>query len=349
MLKSIWRTCCSLKIAIILASIATLLAMGGSLVMHFNPDVFGNLDNTTLIQWTEESGGTNPGLSWWLYATGFLIVLLTLNTACCFLDWLFVIRARWRKTGEYLIHVGFVLVVVAYFWGSLAGARSSGIRIAEGEIRPLEVMPGHYLRLDKFEPVLNDQGRPIDMLNTVTLLEGDEVVASQTVKTNTPLLHEGLVIVPSSFSRLTTGFEILVPSMGKGYRLTAGDAVPLKDGYRLIADAFVPDAVESGGRVFRRSDELREPAYLLRLQKDGKEQWRGWYFLGGPMPGKLRQAGFQLIVRSPVYKPVSYLTANRDPGAGLALAGGISITFGVFLALFSFYYKRARGDRPDIG
>ena len=137
--------------------------------------------------------------------------------------------------------------------------------------------------------------------------------------------------------------------MGKGFRLTAGDAVPLKDGYRLVADAFVPDAVKSGGRVSQRSDTLREPAYLLRLLKNGDERWRGWYFLRGPMPPELQQAGFQLIVRRPVYRQVSYLTANRDPGAGLALVGGLCIALGVCLALFSFYSNRARGDRPDIG
>ena len=55
MLQKIWRTCCSLKLAIILASIATLLAIGGSLVMHFNPAVFDGLDSATLSEWSEQS------------------------------------------------------------------------------------------------------------------------------------------------------------------------------------------------------------------------------------------------------------------------------------------------------
>jgi cytochrome c biogenesis protein len=348
MLKSIWRTCCSLKLAIILASIATLLAMGGSLVMHFNPAVFAGLDTSTLAEWTQRSGRSNPGLSWWLYATGILIILLALNTVCCFIDWLFVIQSRWRKSGEYLIHLGFVLVVTAYFWASFAGARSDGNQVAEGQMIPLKVMPGHYLRLDKFEPVLNAQRRPIDMLNTVSLLKGDKVVASGIVKTNTPLQHDGLVITPASFGRQTIGFEVLVPSMGKGYRLITGDAIPLNNDLRVVADAFLPDAVESGGKVFNRSNDVREPAYLMRLLKDGEEQWRGWYFLSGPLPKGLQGIGLQLVIRKPVYQTISYLTINHDPGAKLALIGGICISLGVCFALFSFYYKRSRGDRPDI-
>ena len=348
MLNTIWRTCCSLKLAIILASIATLLAMGGSLVLHFNPAVFSGLDASTLTEWTERAGRPNPGLSWWLYTTGILIILLALNTACCFIDWLFVIKSRWRKTGEYLIHLGFVLVIIAYFWASLTGARSDNNQIAEGEMIPLRVMPGHYLRLDKFEPLLNEQRRPIDMLNTVSLLKGDEIVASGVVKTNTPLLHDGLVVTPASYGQVATGFEVIVPSMSKGYRFTAGDAIPLPEGLRVVADAFLPDAAESGGRVRNRSKDLREPAYLMRLLKGEDELWRGWYFLSGPLPQGLQGIGFQLVVRQPVYKFVSILTINRDPGAGLAMVGGICISLGVFFALFSFYYKRSRGDRPDI-
>ncbi len=348
MLKSLWRTCCSLKLTIILASIATLLAMGGSLVMHFNPATFDGLDATTLAEWTDLAGRANPGLSWWLYATGVLVILLAINTACCFIDWLFVFKARWRKCGEYLIHLGFVLVVIAYFWASFAGARSAGNRIAEGEMIPLRVMPGHYLRLDKFEPVFNNQRRPIDMLNTVSLLKGDQLVISGVVKTNTPLLHDGLVVTPASFGRLTIGYEVLVPSMRKGYRLITGDAIPLKDDLRVVADAFYPDAVEANGRVFNRSNDVREPAYLMRLLKGEEVLWRGWYFLSGPLPEGLQGIGLQLIVRRPVYQTFSILTINYDPGATLALIGGICISLGVFFALFSFYYKRSRGDRPDI-
>lgn len=349
MLNTIWRTCCSLKLAIVLASIATLLAMGGSLVMHFNPQVFGSLDATTLAEWTRQAGRPNPDLSWWLYATGALVILLALNTACCFVDWLFVLRSRWRKSGEYLIHIGFVLVVGAYFWGSLAGARSSGNQIAEGETIPLAMLPGHYLRLDKFEPVLNQQRRPIDMLSTVSLLRGDTVVAGGVVKTNTPLLHDGLVITPATFGRQTIGYEMLVPHLGKWFRLTAGDAIDLENGYRVIADAFYPDAVKVGEQVVNRSPEVREPAYLMRLLKGDEVIWRGWYFLIAPPPPELRAAGLQLVIRRPVYRMVSVLTINRDPGALLALAGGICISLGVFFALFSFYYKRSRGDRPEIG
>ncbi|PLY02372.1 MAG: hypothetical protein C0623_03935 [Desulfuromonas sp.] len=348
MLKMIWRTCCSLKLAIILASVATMLAMGGSLVMHFNPDVFADLDAMNLGEWSSRFGRSSPGLSWWFYITGTLVILLAVNTACCLIEWLYNFRARWRKTGEYLIHLGFVLIIIAYFWGSIAGDRSTGNKVTVGETIPLKVMPGHYLRLDSFEPLLNEQRRPVDMLNSVTLLKGNQPVASGLVKTNTPLLHNGLVITPATYGQLPIGFEVIVPTVGKGYRLVAGDAIPLNNGYRIIADAFLPDAIIHNGQIVSRSDNLREPAYLMRLLEDDKERWRGWYFLGQGLPDELRNINFQMVPSRPIYQTISVLTINRDPGAGLAMLGGIAISLGVFFALFSFYYKRARGDRPDI-
>ena len=71
--------------------------------MHFNPDIFGNLDSMNLRDWTTHRGGINPLMSGWFYLTGLLIALLAFNTICCFIDWLIRIKARWRKTGDFSI------------------------------------------------------------------------------------------------------------------------------------------------------------------------------------------------------------------------------------------------------
>ena len=86
MLRRIWNLCCSLKLAIVLTSIATIVAIGGSLVMHFNPNLFGGLNALSLSAWHSGFGSTNVSLTAWFYLTGFLLALLGLNTGCCFID-----------------------------------------------------------------------------------------------------------------------------------------------------------------------------------------------------------------------------------------------------------------------
>jgi cytochrome c biogenesis protein len=348
MRSRIWKFLCSLKLAVFLASAATLLTMGGSLVMHYNPRVFGGMDAMILGDWLAAVGRRNAGLAWWLPAAGLCIFLLGVNTLCCFLDWLRHLRARWRKTGEYLIHLGFVLVLAAYLWGSQAGFRSEGNRLLVGQTLPLEAMPGYALRLDVFEPVFNKAGRPIDMHSTVALLKDDGVVARQVVKTNTPLTYRGLVVVPGSFGRVAEGFNFFLSGRGN-VSLSPGTRIPLDGGGMLrVVDFFPHAARRADGNVVPRGENLGNPAIELELLLPDREPWRGWYFLRETLPFPLVQAGVRLWPTEPVYRPFSVLTVNRDPGAGIALIGSLAMLAGVLFAMGSFYYKRARGDRPDI-
>lgn len=249
-----WKLLCSLKLTIVLASTATLLSIGGSLLIPFNPRIFGSLDSLPLGPWLERGLAQAAGMTWWIAAGGILMTLLALNTLCCFIDWCFYFRARWRKCGEYLIHLGFVLILVAFWWGSQAGFRSENNAMLVGQSKPLPQL-GLTLKLEAFKPVLAPSGRPMEMLNTLALYRGDELLKRVETRSNQPLLWEGLVAIPMSYGQ--TG---------------------------------------RGGR----------------------------------------------------YLPYSILTINYDPGAKLAFAGSLAMGCGVILTLYSFYRKRARGDRPEI-
>jgi len=346
--RATWRLLCSLKLAIVLASAATLLTMGGSLVMHYNPDVFGDMDTMVLGEWLDTRGTLTPGLTWWLNGAGTFIVLLGINTLCCFIDWARNFRARWRKSGEYLIHLGFVLVLVAYIWGSLGGFRSTDNRLLVGEEMAIDEMPGFSLRLEAFEPVFNDSGRPMDMRSTIALLKEGETVARQVVKTNSPLTYKGLIVVPGSFGRVAEGFNFFLSGRGR-IALTPGTTVPLDDGGRLRVVRFLPDAVRrSDDQPVPASRRLGNPAIELEVVRPDIAPWRGWYVLREGLPFPLIAAGVRLWPTDPVYRSYSVLTINRDPGAPLALVGSLAMLAGVLFAMGSFYYKRARGDRPDI-
>lgn len=347
MLQRLWNLLCSLKLAIVLASAAAVATMGGSLLIPGRPAVFGSLDRMPLGEWLFSVGSRSPGLSWWIFLVAALILLLGLNTLCCFIDWLAHFSARWRKTGEYLIHLGFVLIVTAYAWGSLAGFRSEGNRLLVGQTLPLPPLPGHYLRLENFEPVFNDEGRLLDMISRVVLLRGEEALARQEVRINTPLTYRDLVVVPVSFGRVAEGFRFFLPGQGP-VLLTPGSSLAGPDGTRLRIMEFFPNARRrSDGRVLPLGQELENPALLLELTgPDGP--WQGWYFLREALPRPLREAGLILRPVAPLFRPYSIFTVNQDPGAFLALAGALAMTCGVLLALFSFYAKRTRRDRPEI-
>ena len=94
MLNRIWNFCCSLKLAIYLASATTLLLMGGSLLVPANRHIFGAMDQMTLGEWFIQIAANQPQKTWWLYLAALTMVLFGLNTLCCFFDWLWNLRAR---------------------------------------------------------------------------------------------------------------------------------------------------------------------------------------------------------------------------------------------------------------
>ncbi|BCR05745.1 hypothetical protein DESUT3_28140 [Desulfuromonas versatilis] len=348
LLSRTWDWLCSLKLAIVLATAATLLIMGGSLLIPGNPRIFASMDALPLGTWLSQVGSRAPGLSWWVYAAAVLMVLLGINTLCCFIDWLLRLNSRWRKTGEYLIHLGFILVLTAYVWGSAAGFRSEAQRIAVGQTLAIPQMPGHYLRLEAFEPVFGAGGRPLDMVSTLTLLMGETVVASGTVRTNHPLTYGGLAVLAVSLDRSVEGFRFFQPGRGQ-LTLTSGSTLPLPGGALLEVLGFVPHARRlPDGRVVSLGENLIDPAMEFRLRRPGEPPLHFWHFLKGGSPPQLGTIGVELRPTEPAFGYVSILNIHHDPGTRLALVGAVAMLAGVLLALVSFYRKRSRGDRPEI-
>lgn len=344
MLSRLWKLLCSLKLTIVLASAATVLTIGGSIVMIRYPKTFGMIDEMTLGAWFSRFGSTNYAITGWFWIVCLLIILLGINTLCCFCDWLPKVRYRWRKSGEYLIHLSFVLVLAAFIWGSYSGDRSEGHRLPVGATMELtEIAPGYQLKLVSFDPTFSPEGRPDDLPSTLVLLKDGVSVKEGTIRLNHPLTYADLVILPGSLAQQVDGFRF-----SGEVELRPGTILRRPDGTALRVISFLPDVMLRNGRLFPGGDELNNPAFELELLAPGQEPWRGWYLLRQPLPAPLAAAGFNLQPLEPLVTWVSILTINRDPGADLALLGSWCMGIGVLLALLSFYDKRQRGDVPDI-
>ena len=346
--SKLWAFGCSLKLAIALASAATCLIMVGSLIMHYNPAIFASMEQEIMGRWLPEAWSRAPLMVVWLPLSGLCVLLFAVNTLCCLLDWLSRFSARWRKSGEYLIHTGFILLTIAYLWGSISGFRSGPHRLAPGDRISIPKMPGYNLQLEEFTPQLEPGGRPLDMLNNVTLWKNGRQVAQKIVRINHPLIYDGLVILPASFDRELQGFRFHAPGIGF-VNLTPGSRLPISGGRLIAVEDFLADAVrDRQGRVLPAGNRLNNPALRLSLHGPAGTIWQGWYFLRRPLPKGLANAGVYLKPVEPVLTTFSLLTINRDPGDKIALAGGICITVGTLFAFFSFYRKRVTGDRPEI-
>jgi cytochrome c biogenesis protein len=209
-------------------------------------------------------------------------------------------------------------------------------------------MPQYSLQLEEFTPQLGPSGRPLDMINRVSLWQGEHLLTETLVHINHPLIYDGLVILATSFGQDLQGFRFQVPGRGL-VDLTTGSHLPGPTETTLVIHRILADARRnSQGRVMQVGSRLNNPAMQISLQGPAGKLWEGWYFLRDPLPKELRKAGISLRPIEPIYKTFSLLTINRDPGDKLALAGSICISLGVIFAFFSFYRKRAQADRPEI-
>ena len=189
----------------------------------------------------------------------------------------------------------------------------------------------------------------MDMRNTLTLFRGKKPVRETLARINHPLTWRGLVVVPTTFGQFPIGFRFHRPGQGI-INLEPGTVIDLPVGGTLRVLSFYPDAARAGeGRIVRTGHQIGNPALELEIVNPYQEPWHGWYFLREALPFPLIEAGLRIWPTEPAYKFVSVFTINRDPGAGLAMAGGILIFAGVLLAMVSYYYKRSRGDRPQVG
>jgi len=94
-MKAFWDFISSLKLTVYLCLAITGLTMYGSLVLYFNQDIFGDMDQALLFPWLFGKGIRHLGLSWWLYVDVVLVVVLGMNTFACTVERVPVLYRRY--------------------------------------------------------------------------------------------------------------------------------------------------------------------------------------------------------------------------------------------------------------
>ena len=128
-MKKIWTLLISLEIGLVLLALVCCVLAAGSFVL--SGEIAGSLNSMPLFTWMLEFPFR---YTWWLWLTIGFLALLVLNTLCCSTD---SILQRFRRNAilawlpPQLVHVGFLLIVLAHLQSSLMGFKGS-IDVMEG-------------------------------------------------------------------------------------------------------------------------------------------------------------------------------------------------------------------------
>lgn len=127
----LWRFLTSIEFCLILLLLLCLIMATGSFLL--SGEYAAAINFMPLFSWLRE---VPAGVSWWLWLTLALLVLLSLNTVCCSAETLWLRLGKGGLTallGPQLIHAGFLLIVLAHLM-SAHGSSLQQVEVAEGSL-----------------------------------------------------------------------------------------------------------------------------------------------------------------------------------------------------------------------
>lgn len=186
MLDRLYAFLASLSLGLwLMGGVMALLAVGS-----FSGGEQSTLNDVSLFVWL---GRTPLYASWWLWGTVILLALMALNTVLCSVE---TIRQRLGQRrlalllAPQLMHLGFLLIVVAHLLSAKGGAKEA-MQLFEGS--DLRFPGGSSVVVEKIEATFDPRGMPVDFAARMRTVEGGRTTTA-TVRANEPLFHGGLGI-----------------------------------------------------------------------------------------------------------------------------------------------------------
>jgi len=305
------------------------LAIGSIQAYRVDPQFWMKMDAYPFNVWLREVAPRTFPQSLWVYVLVALTYLVVLSLVLCTVNWFFRRRKRLRGMGEVLVHLGFLLIFTGFVLGNGFGSRVQGVSVPVGGEAAVGDT-GLTLRVDKVDFLRGPGGRVWDTVSAVTVLRGEDQLASGTTRTNHPLIWGTTVVYPQGAQTRVLGATVATSEGTVQLGLDRG--AELRGGGRL----FVRGALNPG----ERGGPYFGPGVLV-AHADPGGALLGSAFLS-PGMGSPADLGGGLRVRLVDLEmvPNGVYNVHRDPGVMLVLIGTVLLTVGTFWALGGYLRGR---------
>jgi len=263
---------------------------------------------------------------------------------------LFVEKGRWSRLGFWLTHTAVLLIMAGSVLGHLGfkgfmqlyeGDQADAIVLSDRSgTQPLDFT----VRCNSFEvSFYENTGRPQAYLSSLTVIEKGSEILTKEIRVNDPLIYKGIYFYQSTYGtdskgRGTVHFSIMSPNATESQRVhvKVGSSVMLPGTQdEFFVDSFIADfALDEHNHPFSRSQNLNNPAVLLRAQRDGEPLFTSWLFARHQDFHGDQTGPYQIRITN--FEP-SYFTGlqvAKDPGVGFVWAGCAFLLIGMYIAFF---------------
>jgi cytochrome c biogenesis protein len=262
----------------------------------------------------------------------------------------FAEKGRWSRLGFLLTHTALLLIM----GGSVAGnlGFKGFMQLYEGEQSDTVVLSDRSgtkpldftVRCNSFEvKFYKNTGRPQSYRSSLTVIENGNEVLTKEIRVNDPLIYKGIYFYQSTYGTDPNGggtlhFSIVYPGATEPQmvHVKTGSSVMLPGTQdELFVERFLADfALDERNHPFSRSRNLKNPAALLRVERNGELLFTSWLFARHPDFHGNKTDPYRIRITNFEPRFFTGLQVAKDPGVGLVWAGCILLLAGMYIAFF---------------
>lgn len=255
--------------------------------------------------------------------------------------------ARKKRLGAYgsdIVHFGLLIILLGGIISGFSGFRDN-LSISEGQTLAVP-NAGFKLRLDKFETDYYPNGSVKDWRSTLTVIENEESVLTQSIEVNHPLSYKGFVFYQSSYGWDWNNLSLEIwikkkkdPSfLEKKLLKTREKAKVNQENIEFAVLQFLPDFVLNERNMpVNRSDQPNNPAAYIEGLKGEEKVFSGWIFAKFPDFARIHETEeTDLIFELKDFKAAQYsgIQLAKDPGTNFIWLGCIILMAGLCVAFY---------------
>src|SRR6516225_7477048 len=259
-------------------------------------------------------------------------------------------RYRFSVMAVYVIHASLLLIFLGGIVDGIVGY-SGFMALQKGQTANVIEMKGERTKTLPFGVKCFGAGQenyadgsPKKWWSKLAVVQDGKEVKSKEIVVNDPLVHRGLRFYQASYG--PTGVEgvkvVATPTGGTAREVTLrlNEPVELDPTATVTLAEFIPDFFIRDNQVFKRSDDVVNPAFRLQIQKAGSDKSATqWIFPAYNPVGQGQEADYRFEYRDLQMGYFTGLEVSHEPGQWLVWVGCVLMGVGLFVAFYTVHVR----------